>query len=294
MTELRRQVRLVEVADPLRLAGPVSPVEDRLGPVQRGRAGLLVAADGIALCFENCRLRLDRGDARFGGCAAGGLGQIHRLAGGPQERGLMAHRRQDLRSERPVTGAGREAQCLDQVALGQAVHSGVVRSPARELGRLRERGQQLSSGRRIVAAVDQLGDVGVEEPDQAVADVATAELVVQRPVSRGHPAHGLDIGGPDQTLTIAGRTLVERRHQPSHRRWQEAVALKPTCRRRFRRCISPRQRSTATSIPCRQSGANSSPEGMATIACSTATPRLPVSADTSDTMADNWPPASSA
>ncbi|MDQ0366690.1 hypothetical protein [Catenuloplanes indicus] len=51
--------------------------------------------------------------------------------------------------------------------------------------------------------------------------MAAAELVIQRPVCRGHPAHGLDIGGPDQPLTVAGRVLVERRHQPSHRRRQE-------------------------------------------------------------------------
>src|SRR5262249_54224896 len=51
--ELGRQVRLVEVADPLGILATVGPVERPLRPVQRDGARLLVAGSRMAVGFEN-------------------------------------------------------------------------------------------------------------------------------------------------------------------------------------------------------------------------------------------------
>ncbi|WP_238429016.1 hypothetical protein [Frankia nepalensis] len=72
-----------------------------------------------------------------------------------------------------------KAQGLDEVALCQAMGSGVIRHPAGQQHGLGNGGEQLLAGGGVVAAVEQGGGVAGQETDQAMAGVASAVAVVE-------------------------------------------------------------------------------------------------------------------
>ena len=102
VSELGRQVRLVEVADPLWILATIGPVERPLRPVQRDRTRLLLAGNGVAVGFEDGGLGPDGVNPCVCCRSAGGTGQVDGLGRRVQVRGLVRHRGDDLSAERPV------------------------------------------------------------------------------------------------------------------------------------------------------------------------------------------------
>jgi len=100
--ELRRQVRLVEVADPLRVTVTVGLVEGPLSAVQSDRARPFVTTDGVPVGLQDGRFRPDRGDTSVGCRTVSGPGQVDRLHTSTQIRGLVTHSGEDFRAERTV------------------------------------------------------------------------------------------------------------------------------------------------------------------------------------------------
>jgi hypothetical protein len=79
MPELRREVCLIEVAEPLWITRTVGTVKGAFGPIERCRARGVISTHSVALRFEHRRLCLDGGYTGVRGRAAGGAGEVDGL-----------------------------------------------------------------------------------------------------------------------------------------------------------------------------------------------------------------------
>ena len=117
--------------------------------------------------------------------------------------GLVAHGRHDAAPEPPVFGGLGQAQCLEEIALRQAVQAAVVGRPGGEHGSLGDGGTQLAAYLIGVAAGEQAGGVTIEEVNQGTAGVGSAEPVVQPGEQRRGRADPRDIGAADRSSVAA-------------------------------------------------------------------------------------------
>jgi hypothetical protein len=99
VAKLRGKIRLVEVADPMRVARSVGPVEKAFCAIERSRRGRLVTPDRVALRFQHRRLGLNGRHASTHGRTTGRSRKVDSLGRRTKICRLMAHRGKDFGAE---------------------------------------------------------------------------------------------------------------------------------------------------------------------------------------------------
>jgi hypothetical protein len=94
-----------------------------------------------------------------GACRAGEVKPVPYVA---QVQRLVAHRRQDAPTKRPVVGRMRYPQCLRHVALGQPVLARVIGHPSDAEGEFGGGAEQRPSDRVAVPAIKQWPDLSTQ------------------------------------------------------------------------------------------------------------------------------------
>ena len=140
MTELSRQLELIEVPNPGRIIFRRAPLElaDRLG--EGVIAAFPVARPGQGACLHGVKMRDESGGGYALRSCLGSAREVGCLAEAAEIGRLMAHRVQDARTEQPVISGLRERECLNEVPLSErAGGHAVVAHPGGEKGRLGHR-----------------------------------------------------------------------------------------------------------------------------------------------------------
>lgn len=154
--------------------------------------------------LDRVQHRLD--DGRRGGADAllGDPGELHGLASVAEVDGLAAHGEEHVRAVGPVAGGLGEAQCLDEVALGESVGGDVVRGPAGQPGEVGGGGEEApADGFAVRAAQHRLGLV-LQVADEGLAGVAAAVGVVEGAEELADGAERGDVAAGDP---LAGRPV---------------------------------------------------------------------------------------
>ena len=140
--KFRCEFGVVEVLEPLRVVLWISPIEGPLGLRQRPLTASPVAKPSEGARLHRGEVGGDRCRRYAPGPGAGGTGEIGCLSEPAEEGCLMAHGVEDAGAQQPVVPRLGEAECLDEIPLGQAVEAAVAGHPRGQQGGLGGCGEQ--------------------------------------------------------------------------------------------------------------------------------------------------------